>query len=139
MEVQYESHYFNDVVSIKADYSFTDTRKKNSASATDSTFDRQLILLPQHLFHLLLSFHFDPVTIGVNHVITGARYTTEDNSKALQAFRITSANIGVRHQLGSWRFHTMLEANNLFNQQYEALPFYPMPGRTWRLILGIEY
>ena len=40
--------------------------------------------------------------------------------------------------LGRTRLKTTLEVNNLFNQQYEVIMNYPMPGRNFRLIFQFD-
>lgn len=139
IESSYQGHLFEGAVDVVVSYTYTDARKKNSISATDSTYGKQLVFIPQNLFKATLAFHLHPLTINVFRLFMGARPVNEDNSSSLPAYSLTKANIMASVPFGSWNVSAKFEMDNIFNVQYQVYPNYPMPGRTYKLDLGVEY
>ena len=139
IESSYRGELVNDAIEIILSYTYTDARKRNSASPTDSTFDKQLLFIPQNLFKAALAFHFQPVTMNVFRLFTGVRQVNEGNTGPLPAFSLTNANVTASLPFGPWNVSAKIEADNIFNVQYQVYPAYPMPGRTYNLNVGIDY
>jgi len=139
VESSYVGHLFDGAVDLTLSYTFTDARKKNRASATDSTYDKQLVFIPQNLLKAALAFHVQPFTINLFRLLTGARPVNEDNSSSLPAYSLTNANVQAQIPCGPWKVSAKLEMDNIFGVQYQVYPDYPMPGRMVRLDLGVEY
>jgi outer membrane cobalamin receptor len=124
---------------IVLSYTYTDARKRNSSSTTDSTFNKQLPFIPQNLLKAVLSLHFRPFTLNMFRIFTGARPVNEDNKELLPAYSVTNANIMASAPFGAWKVSAKVEVDNIFNVQYQVYPAYPMPGRTFKLDVGVEY
>lgn len=139
LEVKCDGNFWGDVLNLKANYSFTDARKKNSTTLPDSTLNKQLMFVPKHLFNVLLSVHLVPITFSISHSVVGSRYISEDNTTSLPPYRLTNANVVFRMFVAGWNFYTKVEMNNIFNENYEVFPNYPMPRSSYRLTLGVEY
>ncbi len=139
IESSYRGQMFDGAVDLVLSYTYTDARKRNSASTTDSTFDKQLLYIPQNLFKAVLAFHLHPFTINVFRLFTGERPVNEDNSRSLPEYSLTNANISADVLFGPWKVLAKIEMDNIFNVQYQVYPNYPMPGRTYKLDLDVEY
>ncbi|MDE6843450.1 MAG: TonB-dependent receptor, partial [Muribaculaceae bacterium] len=48
-------------------------------------------------------------------------------------------SVAWRQPIGATTLRASLEINNLFNQQYEVIANYPMPGRNFKLILQYDF
>lgn len=68
------------------------------------------------------------------------RYTLAWNSpeSALPRYGVVDLAVSRRHRLGSIDLNMRLQVSNVFDQQYEVIRGYPMPGRGWRLQLDGE-
>ncbi len=139
VESAYRGTMFDGIVELFLNYTYTDARKRNSASSADSTFNKQLPLIPGNLLKATLSFRFQPFTVSLFRLFTGIRPANEDNSDILSAHSITDASIAVVEPVGEWRLRAKFEVVNIFNVQYQVYPNYPMPGRTFRVEAGVTY
>lgn len=139
IESSYSGRLLAGAVEIGLNYTFTEARKKNSSSPSDSTFDKQLVFIPQSLFKGSLTVHLEPVTISLFRIFTGVRFISEDNSQSLPAYSLTNVNITARMPMGSWKLTFKGEISNMYDVSYRWFPGYPMPGRTFRLSVGIDY
>ncbi len=139
IEVKYDGFFLDEVIAVGANYTFNDARKKNLGSPNDSTFNKQLIFVPQHLASISFAIHIGPQTLNIIHTIVGTRYASEDNSRSLSPYRLTHANIVVHLPVGRWKFLAKVEVNNVLDYSYEVFPNFPLPRRNYRATLGIEY
>jgi vitamin B12 transporter len=139
IESSYRSEWLNGAIELNLSYTYTDARKRDRASGTDSTFDKQLVFIPQNLFKAALAVHVQPITVNIFRLFTGMRPVNQDNTTSLPAYSLTNANITTSIPLGKWKLSAKVEADNIFNVQYQVYPAYPMPGRTYRLDVGVEY
>ncbi|HEY6951540.1 MAG TPA: TonB-dependent receptor, partial [Bacteroidota bacterium] len=139
IESSYNGRMFNGLLEIVLNYTYTDTRKKNSSLPGDSTYNRHLVFSPQNLFKGMLTVHFGPVTLSLWEVFTGLRYINDDNSKSLPAYWLGNATLAARTKMGEWRITVKGDISNLFDVNYLWFPGYPMPGRTFRVSIGVDY
>lgn len=139
IESSYSGVYFGGLVDVGLSYSYTDARKRNSASATDPTYDKRLVFIPSNLFKANVALNFAPCSINLFRIYAGERPVNEDNSILLPSYSLTSANVEAVMSLGSVKVSAKVEADNILNVRYQVYPGYPMPGTTYRFDLGVEY
>lgn len=138
-ELKYNGNFLDDRVSLGLNYSSTSARKKNRFSDADPTFDRQLIYVPKDVLNTLVSFRLNQVALNVSYNLVGERFIVEDNSAALPAYGLMNVNVRVNaDQLGASLF-LKLELNNVFDKDYEVFKDYPMPQRSYRATVGLQY
>jgi vitamin B12 transporter len=139
IESSYRGEWLEGAIEVNLSYTYTDARKRDSASGTDSTFDKQLVFIPQNLFKITLAFHLHPITVNIFRLFTGKRPVNQDNTASLPSYSLTNVNIATGAPFGPWKITAKLEMDNIFNVQYQVYPAYPMPGRTYKLDIGVEY
>ena len=100
---------------------------------------KQLIYQPSHhaIIRLLIQLH--AWELSYNHKITGKVFTTSDNSESLPAYALGTLNIEKKWNHQKHRLTTALQIENLWNKDYEAVAFYPMPGRSWHINIFYYY
>ncbi|GAB4402768.1 MAG: TonB-dependent receptor [Bacteroidia bacterium] len=119
-----------------AGYRYTRSTLLRSQIPGDQAVGMQLIYVPRHEAHLMLSWQTTQGQLRYTHRVVGRRYTAADNSAALPAF-----------QLGDLAWHGafkkkgliakyFVRIDNIYNTYYQVVPSYPMPGRS--VSLGIE-
>ena len=139
IELRYDGQFLDDMLAFGINYSFTDAKKKNRDYATDSTYNKQLISVPKEVFNLLVSVSYSALTFNLNFSSIGKRFTRMDNEASLPSYNLVNANIVLRPVFGRMTFLLKGEANNIFNKDYQVIKDYPIPGRNYRITIGIEY
>jgi outer membrane cobalamin receptor len=139
LEAAYHAHILDRLLEVGVNYSLTDARKRNRDYATDSTYDKRIIYVPENVVNLSVSLCLDPLTFNVHHTFVGERFITQDDRQSLPAYRVTNANVILHESLATWKFFLKAEVNNLFDVDYQVFQQYPMPGRSYRCTAGIEY
>lgn len=127
------------LLDLGINYSFTDTRKLNRISPDDPTYNKHLPYVPAQLGSISAGASMAGYRLTLVHTFTGRRYTTEDNSASISPFQLTDINASATIGLSEWRVIVTASVHNVTDRRYEIFPGYPMPGRTFRLALGLWY
>ncbi len=145
-ETSYRWNAVNKLLSLQANYTSSDSRKKSADYAGDPTTDKQLIYIPQETVSLSAScaVGFEGSILKelgamMAYSFVGYRYYTEDNAEFLPSHQLVNVSARGRFALGTFVFLMKIEINNLFNEGYQVIPSYPMPMRSWRTTLEVQY
>lgn len=138
IETKYTGQFLEEFLEVGVWYTFNDARKKDRNAPNDPTYDKQLKFIPKHLAHFTLSLNAGVAGFTIVHSIVGSRFTTDDNSASLNAYRLTHANVVTRVPFGEVGLQAKLEVNNLFDRGYEVFPQYPMPKRNYRATISVS-
>jgi outer membrane cobalamin receptor len=139
VEARYQGHLFERMIDLTLSYTLADARKTNRDSENDPSVDKQLLYVPANVATLNLAFRLEPVVVSLTHSFAGRRYTKADNSEWLPPYHLTSANVVTSVRIDSRRLFVKAEVNNVLDKDYEVFQYYPMPGRNFRITLGLEY
>ena len=79
-------------------------------------------------------------SFNYNFIYTGWRYSLRPNitENYLESWYTHDISIGRTFHYGKAGFKVLAEVNNLFNQQYEVVSNFPMPGRSFRLTITLN-
>lgn len=110
------------------------TRTTNSAvyGAETASLHKQLPYVPVHAGSFLFHFTKGSLSGAYLHQWTGARFTTTDNSAALEGFHLGQLLLQYNWSLAREQaliFDFRLE--NCWNAAYQAIAYRAMPGRNW--------
>lgn len=146
VEVSYRWEPVEDFLSVSANYSSSSTKKSAEDFPGDRNVNTQLIYVPQETAMLSASvsqtFENSFLTQVAGTVATsfvGFRYTTEDNLNFLPSYMTVNCNVRARVAISPVRCVVRFDVNNLFDKEYQTIVSYPMPGRSYKFTLGLEY
>lgn len=139
LEAAYNAYLFGDALIIGVSYALTDARKRNRDYPGDSTYDKQVPYTPRHILNASASWNAGPLTLGINENLVGRRFLTQDDASDLSPYELTNLTGIARLSVGSWHATIRGEVNNVFDKGYDVFQYYPMPGRNYRITLGVEY
>jgi vitamin B12 transporter len=100
---------------------------------------KQIIYSPEHLFNAGLRAGYKNYYLSSMSCFTGKRYITADNSDYLSAYLINNVSTGIKFYSGKNSFDINLKADNLFNINYQAIAWYPMPGRSFNVSIIYQF
>jgi vitamin B12 transporter len=135
IEGRYDLKFPFDEMSAFADVTFNAASRKSS----DSTNGKQFLYIPKAVCSLGCSANIAGFNCTFTEMYTSKRFITEDESGWLPEYWLSDVNFSTVVPLNSVRLTLHAEVSNLFDTDYQVLPGYPMPGRTFRLTIGIDY
>ena len=102
-------------------------------------YGNRLIYRPDHKFDISTGIDVSPFTVNINYRIVGKRFTDPGNTRTLSEYRFLNGNIGFFLSVSGIRADIRLQALNLLKKSIYLLEGYPLPGREYRISIGLQY
>jgi iron complex outermembrane receptor protein len=121
------------LVMVLGGYTYTQSRIAQSTNARE--VGKQLAYVPMHAARATLRMTYKQTVISYDQQLVGFRYISTQNDDTPGGFvpGYTVAGLRLSHALRFNRY--VLEAaagvNNLYDQAYQGIIYYPMPGRHY--------
>ena len=104
------------------------------------TYKGQLAYIPWHSGSVVGHLGWHDLDVNYSFIYVGERYHTSANTRENheQPWYTHDLSAGYLFRLGKTSLKVSAEVNNLFNQYYDVILNYPMPGRNYKLILKFD-
>ena len=104
------------------------------------TYKGQLAYSPWHSGSVVGHLGWHDLDVNYSFIYVGERYHTSANTRENheQPWYTHDLSAGYLFHLGKTSLKVSGEVNNLFNQYYDVILNYPMPGRNYKLILKFD-
>ena len=126
-------------VKIKPLLSYTYQSARDFSDRTDAFFGDQIPYTPWHSGTFTLMSDYKDWSFNYSFMYVGERYDVSQNNIAfnyIQPWYTHDLSIQKKLNWKNYQFKASLEVNNIFNQFYEVVLSYPMPGRNFKLIVS---
>lgn len=132
-------------IALNLRLSYTYQRAMDYSDPTDNdkpagSYRGQIAYIPEHSGSVVAAAYWRNLNLNYSFIYTGRRYHNSSNILANleQPWYTHDASVSYKFHISKCRFTATAEVNNLFNQQYEVILNYPMPGRNYRFILQFD-
>ncbi len=117
------------VLRTTGSYTYSRSTNQEKQSDDDASYHKQLIYTPLHRFFIRSGISFSGFSLFLQGNYTGKIYTTRDNSSDLPGYFLLDAVVSKTFRI-SQRYPVTVQVNarNILNHRYEAVPYRPMPG-----------
>ena len=104
------------------------------------TYKGQLAYIPWHSGSVVGHLNWRDFDLNYSFIYVGERYHTSANTRENheQPWYTHDLSAGYLFRLGKTTLKVSGEVSNLFNQYYDVILNYPMPGRNYKLILKFD-
>jgi len=126
-------------VKLKPLLSYTYQNSRDFSDRNESYFGDQIPYTPQHSGTFTLMSDYKDWSFNYSFIYVGERYDVNQDNIAynyIQPLYTHDLSIQKKFDWKNFQFKATLEMNNIFNQFYEVVLSYPMPGRNFKLILS---
>lgn len=120
-----------------ANYAYTASTNIKTNNELDNSIDKQLIYVPFHKFNYTLGATYKNTSIYYNYSYTGLRFISTDNNWYMPAYFIHNASVSQQIKLKKVKLTASFKANNLLNQDYQAMAYRAMPGRNFLFSISL--
>lgn len=130
----------NKELSLNAGVNYTYQQALNTEKAS-TTYKHQIPYIPLHNITFLASVSYKNLAMNYSYLYTGERYDQSANiaQNYVQPFYTHDMAIHYHTVIHKRKVRVTAEMNNMFNQAYEVITNYPMPGRSYRFSLTYDY
>jgi outer membrane cobalamin receptor len=133
-------------LAFKGDYAYVSSMKTSNESESDRDIGTQLVYVPFHTARVSAACSVPVGSMGIDRAegflmyqFVGVRYTTTDNTESLPAYSLLGAGVSIRFLTTPFALNGRIDVHNILEEEYQVLLGYPMPGRSVRFTLGIDY
>lgn len=121
--------------------SYTYQRAMDKTNKNRITYNHQIPYTPRHSGSAIFSLKSKIVSVSYNMFFSGEYFSNSYNGPEylMSGYQEHGLSLIKEFHIRSSQFVTKAELINLFDSRYELIRNYPMPGREFRLIMGINF
>ena len=116
---------------VALNYSYTKSTTIESDIEDDVALGNQLIYVPEHSVNFNVFYNYKSLSLSLMQTITDKVYVDDVNTQSISGYKPLDASL-------SYSFETIkfgLRVQNVFDEQYQVIKDYPMPGRAFYLTI----
>lgn len=123
---------------IKIAYGYQDAREKDKNSGF---YNLQIPYTPLHSGSVQLHANVGQFDVAINTILSSFRYKLGDRipDNLVKEWATVDFYSAYRFPFKKCNSSIFAELNNVFNQQYDVIKFYPMPGINYRLGIAAKF
>ena len=134
-----QGRYGKESFGVDVRLSYTWQLARNLTDPHSLFYGCQIPYIPCHSGSVVAGVSLGGWSLNYSFIYTGERYMQADSlpEDYVQPWYTHDMALAYRFATPRAAFDIALEINNIFNQQYEVVARYPMPGTNFKLILSI--
>ena len=127
-------------IALNMRMSYTYQKAQDFTSPGESNNGAQIPYIPWHSGSVVINGAWRAFELDYSFIYTGERYEQQDNTPANHMPAWYTSDLALSYNMTTRlaRMRLTAEINNLFNQQFEVIQCYPMPGTNFKLILRMQ-
>ena len=118
---------------------YTFQKATDYTDKTDAFYGDQIPYMPRHSGTATFNIDYKGWNLNYCFIYTGERYNEQENNRYNyeQPWYTHDMSLTKEFQWKRCRLKVTGELNNIFNQAYEVIHNYPMPGRNFKIALRV--
>ena len=121
------------LLSFGANYAYTSATNMKPSGSSDMSVNKQLVYVPGHQANAFIKIYTGEFIARYSYSYIGKRYISSDNSLFLPSYRVGDLSLSYTFKKGSQRVELDLFIENIWDVEYQAIVYHPMPGRSYYL------
>ncbi len=130
-ELTAEGNYITGKLYLKVNGSWSYTRASETTEEPRERDRHQIVYVPVYQANAGVKAGYGILSASFNSSYTGRRYLSADNSDYLPGYLLCDLSTGVEKEVGKADIKMNFRISNLFNVNYQAVAWHPMPGRSY--------
>ena len=126
-------------VELSTLFNYTYQKAQDFTDPTSEWYGGQIPYIPWHGGSIILNGSYQTWSCNYSFIYTGGRYEAVANipENYAQPWYTHDFSLSKTFQWGKTGIRVTAEINNIFNQQYEVVQCYPMPGTSFKIKLNV--
>lgn len=139
VDVAMQSYFTINKVDLSARLSYTYQKAQDLTDKTSEWYGGQIPYIPWHSGSIILNGSYKTWACNYSCIYTGERYESSANIPVnyAQPWYTHDLSLSKTWMLKEVELRATAEVNNIFNQQYEVVQSYPMPGTSFKLKINV--
>jgi outer membrane receptor protein involved in Fe transport len=126
---------------INTGISYTYQKAVDVTDVTDLYYNQQIPYTPINSGTVLIGAEWGRLALNYSYIYTGERYDEKANipENYVQPWYTHDVSVSYTTNFNKHKIKLTAEVNNLFNQYYDVILNYPMPGRNYRFTISSTF
>ena len=126
-------------VELSTLFNYTYQKAQDFTDPTSEWYGGQIPYIPWHGGSIILNGSYQTWSCNYSFIYTGERYEAVANitENYAKPWYTNDFSLSKTFQWGKTGIRVTAEINNIFNQQYEVVQCYPMPGTSFKIKLNV--
>ena len=114
---------------------YTWQQAQDVTDPSSAEYKNEIPYTPDNSGSALAAFYYKNWSAGYSFLFSGTRYTLGENdpSNQLDGWGVNDVFVSHSIKLKNFQINIKAEADNIFNERYEVIRYYPMPGRSYKI------
>lgn len=127
-------------VRLDARLSYTYEQAEDVTSRANTYYGDQIPYIPWHSGSAILNASWRGFELDYSFIYTGERYDATENipQNYVPEWYTSDIALSYNFRISRTKLRLTAEVNNVFNQQFEVVKCYPMPGTNYKVIVKFE-
>ena len=140
LETNIQSNWNFNGFNLNTKFNYT-YEKAIDITKNSTVFDQQIPYIPLNSGALMLGLDYKNISFNYSYIYTGERYSQKANIPVNYVQPWYTHDLAVRFAFdyAKVNYSIAAEVNNVFNQYYDVVLNYPMPGRNFRITLITKF
>lgn len=125
---------------IEPKLSYTYQKAQDYSDPTNDLYKNQIPYVPVHSGSAVINSMYKDWALNYSFIYVGERYDVNKNNivaNRVNAWFTHDLSLQKEFKLNPFKMKATAEVNNVFDQQYDVVIYYPMPGRHYKFSLSI--
>ncbi len=124
---------------VSSHVTYTYNKAMDHTDKNSRFYGGQLPYIPWHAFSAIITAAYRQWTANYSFIYTGERYEASANipENYTKPWYTSDLSLSCSFPFRRWVLRVTAEVNNIFNQQYEVVQCYPMPGTNFKIKLNV--
>jgi len=124
---------------VKGGLSVAFTEARDRSDPTAASYGHQVKYTPRTVVHASAGLEIGRFEFGVTGHLVGRRYITTDETSSLPSYVVMDGRASYEMGVGPLSATLSITAENLLDQSYSTIRFYPMPPRHFGFGINLEW
>ncbi|MCK4755012.1 MAG: TonB-dependent receptor, partial [Calditrichia bacterium] len=137
LEINSSIQLIDNMLDLTGNYTYLDARNKSD----DELNGKYLVYRAPHSFNLTLNWQWRFLSLNYDYRYIGKRYSDQNNTPEfeLDPYEVSDLTFVFTKKYSKWQPVLSFQIKNIFDKRYEIIRLYPLPGREFRINLGVTY
>lgn len=120
------------------DLNVTQALVSKQTETNQNTIGKQLIFVPDAMFKTAFQVIYNQYDIKLDYQRVGNRYINASNTDWLNPYQVVNVAFNTSFSFSSINLKFGLQVQNLLNEAYDIMRFYPLPDRVYQTTIKIS-
>lgn len=137
VEINTSLQLITNILDIVGNYTYLDAKNKSDGEYCN----KFLVYRSRHNLNLSLNFNWNSFSFAYDYRYVSKQFGDEANSSEFEIdpYNISDFTLRYMHKFDNWQPILTFQIKNIFDENYQIIRSYPLPGREFRVIFGVAY